>query len=1044
MSVRQWILPQIQCAGSLVVECRIQKSRTPQTDNLIGIWDATVSYSINDVVYVSGTAYPGWRSLQNTNVNNAPSEGVYWTRASDFEYIQPDLAEVFYLDQVLFQKSGLGPIQRNVSRQQGQITPDSRSLKLFDHSFYSGHDGNGIVTPVTQLGNSDARTLINLIFDDPNAIYTIFFARVTGSAYDDRALYYIGDIDYTKATADYTFDGLPGTIFALQKLAPQLQADAAANRLNTFTVQDLVQTITVSDMVGSQAYPFIGNYLTIGTAKDIPNGTFRPVYNVVPLPYFKESPNNTVNFYPAGFDQDIIPATSSINDGLHMILLQTVLQKISALINDTYNDPHSYMSFWVDYIDRSTGICLSKSVGVQNVGFCYELMFGVDPRCNFGVAEIGIQSAFTWNTPLADVVRKIAQLLITYLKTDYDQTNFRTNLTLYDSIKPTGNPLPSEWEAGEKAGMRPRLIAGKHVTTFNTGDSDRMACPTPRGASLDIEIGPRVKKLKNFNTAIGEVEIDLIYNSNKPQNAQGSCWRPMSGGTGYGGHVTSTGTVAGPLTPPIGYAPGDYWSLADTAREFVTVQGKFASDPDQLFFNQNDKYGDLRGYVQQSNGSGYADVICIWNGSGCSYGSLELKINRNSIHFVTPTAPDFIPQNPGTISTGSNYYVIGYTGLALDLVVTDGSDLVTSATYDFNNFDAVGNPILGQQIIIPARGVFTAKSVNVGGDVHKLQLDRAIVGSGTDLEIRIGGPSINPDAFILGSYLYYQDNALLRFEVTGKVITDTDDYSGTRNSFFPVPYLGASGAAPNSLYGCYTVSRMRYVDGVVYDGGSAPDDTYGNSLKSPAQCHALLNIGSRSTVNRPFRGINSGPTDYNLLDTYTEHAQGINRTYRATGLQITEYTGTALGELLEQTSQPPLNDKNFPVIIIGQGSSGSGGSSGGAIGSGGNGGGSGTSTAAINLTISSDENDYALVPLGMDYIYFIDVTGNYTLSGLAGGSNNMRIKIFNIGTGQLQITSLDSNSTSTNQFALASVIYLQQYVGVSFAYSATLSKWIQG
>src|ERR1017187_784688 len=369
MSVTQWILPPIYSGAksSFKIEIRIQKSRTPRLNNVVGIWSALTTYNITsgvaDVVYHNGVSYPGWQTTINANLNNTPpaslaawqaSPGSYdWVPASNFEFLQADHATVFYLDQQIIAKDGLGRLMRSVSRQQGLTTPDARALKFIDYTRYSGQylSTYGTNIGLTDLSTTSARSLLNFIFDDPDAFYTIFFSRCTdgmgthspANYTTQRELFNIGDVDFAKLIAPYAMDYSPGTTYAIQKMAAGVPAEAVGNRLNTFTVQDLIQTIALSDLLGlSNPTPFIGGLVLLGA--DIP-----PTFPQYANRYRLDNPANTaypatpgnqlmVNFYhsrsqsqgsgvqyigsPQGtlVQQDVlIVATSSVNDNLHYI-----------------------------------------------------------------------------------------------------------------------------------------------------------------------------------------------------------------------------------------------------------------------------------------------------------------------------------------------------------------------------------------------------------------------------------------------------------------------------------------------------------------------------------------------------------------------------------------------------------------------------------------------------------------------------------------------------------------------------------------------------
>jgi hypothetical protein len=144
---------------------------------------------------------------------------------------------------------------------------------------------------------------------------------------------------------------------------------------------------------------------------------------------------------------------------------------------------------------------------------------------------------------------------------------------------------------------------------------------------------------------------------------------------------------------------------------------------------------------------------------------------------------------------------------------------------------------------------------------------------------------------------------------------------------------------------------------------------------------------------------------------------------------------------------PDITAELYGLLPGSTGAAGTGGGSGPATGGGSIGPySSGTIAVTVYLTISSNKNDYLLVPLGTGNTYLLNVTGNYNLTGLSGGTEGMIVTLINRGSSNtdfLNITNLDSSSMSANQFALVggSTLTLSQYGSQTFMYSNTDQKW---
>ncbi len=355
-------------------------------------------------------------------------------------------------------------------------------------------------------------------------------------------------------------------------------------------------------------------------------------------------------------------------------------------------------------------------------------------------------------------------------------------------------------------------------------------------------------------------------------------------------------------------------------------------------------------------------------------------------------------------------------------------------------------------MIIPARGVFTCIAVYPDtADIHTIKLDHEVEGDGTNLELRFGGPTINSESFILGAHLYYNNTTDRRF---GAPMYGDDVDGGLGSAWLAKMFLSNKKTdADGNWHGACALSRMRYVDGAIYDGSTPPDDTYGNSLKTAAQCHASLNLGSYAVVSRPFVGqlTNGGAiTGYNPNDTWSEHAQGADRNYRATGLNIDEKRGAVVAELLEYTSAPPLDNRHFPIRVVGAGSSGSSGSAGGSLGGSGGGGSSqpvpfGWASKPTSTQLIAGNNN------NVDYTQgSLAVQGTLGSAATLTGIQNVGLGIYragltirNLSGYPLTIKNASGLSIAANQIltGVSTDIDISNGGGVTLVYDAGNSVW---
>ncbi len=172
-----------------------------------------------------------------------------------------------------------------------------------------------------------------------------------------------------------------------------------------------------------------------------------------------------------------------------------------------------------------------------------------------------------------------------------------------------------------------------------------------------------------------------------------------------------------------------------------------------------------------------------------------------------------------------------------------------------------------------------------------------------------------------------------------------------------------------------------------------------------------------------------------LMQTYL---RGAFRTFKLHNVKQTPTANTCTLHWIEVLDDNAL----LPGVrqISGAGSASSSSSSSSSSSGSGTGGGSSLPNW-VNVSIASDQNNYALSPLASGTVYFIDVTGNVTLSGIANGANGLQITLVNIGSGILQLPTLSGLSSAQNQFDMDTV-FLSPKMSIQLAYNSALQKWL--
>ena len=212
----QWIFPKVQGAGPKV-EMRLNvKSNRPLLGMLSGagmqgIYNSARSYNLYDKVYYAGILY---YSTTGSNAGNTPGTNADWALALNFDYIQKDQTKVMTLpsDCRMF-TGGMGPIRKDISRQEGQLTPDTRDITLLDLQRWYGTSATGVSDAEDLLTTLDPNTedagynqyyksLIQRMMPDATATYTVFFGHCIDGTLGVLTTGYLDD-----TSTPFTFTG---------------------------------------------------------------------------------------------------------------------------------------------------------------------------------------------------------------------------------------------------------------------------------------------------------------------------------------------------------------------------------------------------------------------------------------------------------------------------------------------------------------------------------------------------------------------------------------------------------------------------------------------------------------------------------------------------------------------------------------------------------------------------------------------------------------------------------------------------------------------
>jgi hypothetical protein len=894
------------------------------------------------------------------------------------DFYQADQSQVVYVDQKVLTHNACSDFERSLA-QDGLITPGVRSLTLLDYLTYSGTDGTGSAVSVTA---PDRGSLFEEIFQDRTAVHTIFFSRrktlpapiaydsgtaygpgdmvfhhgdwwelgndapatVTGSepggatGYTEdtstwvraRHTYIIADIKGDTITADpFSVANWPDTISTTQHQrilqTIKFECDDAAIRLQSHVVQDMFEFME----------PLLDYAFT-----NVP--AYGGITNKVGETFLNGSKQNiTANeiFSNQYVHASIAPAAIDINDKLHWINLATFLARLAA----TADFEHSYttdlttgMQYWVDKLSTfavsgaahpwtvwsdGTGFVGTTNLAfnidsininssttytgfnvIQKLHVAYEWLVGSNPLCDPHVSKMTSDATLDWDAPLSEAVAYFCNQFIEYEVTEINQATKKPILRLLNRRDTTGDPIPNALRLGPNVKKSQTNISAQHVETKNKGDADLLASPNRRGKAITKEV-PRRAKLRGRNGKFNG--NDSTYNAGLSPDQQSSCWNTFVGGIRTGGHILATdATIANYGVDSDGHIL--YTVISPSINANVLTPGDRCA-------TLNAGYGVVTGVVSRNEFTMRSDGLY----------SVALGTNK-------------------TIACGYEH-----TADNGDIAVTDGTEFhVPAMLYDPPGFE----PHIGKTLYIPARGIFTILSARTVGTDYYCTVDAPLGLSGTGLLYRISpadfdAVTINPNGFVGGSMLYVYDpstTADYLLSGTNDLFNGTEDVDILHGSFtsgYSTDSI-AKGYTDDDWSGMYAVSRSCY--GLPDSGfpDTAPGYEYGNTIAGAVQVWAAELVGAFATrvLEYDFQPSQYGDqlTAIKLLGTIPIDENGTVTNYYATGVRFNEIARPQhiTYTLTEQPTDPtgPIDSKLFPIIKLGNGSSGGASSVGGAGG----------------------------------------------------------------------------------------------------------------
>lgn len=91
--------------------------------------------------------------------------------------------------------------------------------------------------------------------------------------------------------------------------------------------------------------------------------------------------------------------------------------------------------------------------------------------------------------------------------------------------------------------------------------------------------------------------------------------------------------------------------------------------------------------------------------------------------------------------------------------------------------------------------------------------------------------------------------------------------------------------------------------------------------------------------------------------------------------------------------------------------------------------------------ITADQNNYAPANLSTASALRLATDASRTLTGLTGGADGRKLRLYNVGAFDLVLANENASSTAANRFALGAAVTIQPNRGLELQYDSTSSRW---
>jgi hypothetical protein len=407
----------------------------------------------------------------------------------------------------------VAPYSMKYNEEELLVTVDLNSLGFLDRYDYKG-TVDGVDTGWVDL-KSEGLTLLNLIFDDPDVLYTVWVSFDNNGTWEH---FFNGEIKTNNIEWNNNFIEGERTLTEIKTSVIKVPVSSMVERLKQSTIADLTATIDETDCGNSVKAAFYGGFRHAAT----PNG--QTSYEIGLSD--NESDWNDFLYQVDSFDTfDYTGDMSGLTfpQGNWGITFDTILSKICELVGYDYTLPNpatdaTLRLFDAAWNDGTQSYDYDFGGGVTSLAqmyMNYNVIFGFDTET--GLQTLTSPVTYALDDTLDQVIKDICLQFGLIMEFTIEQSGAdegKPRLNLYKRRGITAATMPTNWRILSDASQKPRDIRAKSVRAKYIGDEDVVMTPLRSDKEpFDIELRWRIHS--SWGDADGIVRNhNLVYNSN--------------------------------------------------------------------------------------------------------------------------------------------------------------------------------------------------------------------------------------------------------------------------------------------------------------------------------------------------------------------------------------------------------------------------------------------------------------------------------------------------------------------------------------------------